>query len=314
MSPVINPTQEQRKLVPIDMVLQWDQSIQIRGGIDDEKVEAYRQIIKDSGGYMDPCRVYVEILGSDGPFWIADGFHRIKAYQAEGATKIPFVIKVGNKSKALKFALGENGHHGAQLTNAQKRHAAGMAVLDPEIGNLADAEIAKLIGCSPSLIATCRKGESLEEAAKKRIAKHQSKNGTVKGEDGEGPIWPEMDHSTVGQGESESTAPASSQARQRKPKETRPTKAMLLKQIESWIDDDLVDEQDVIDLFEVANAQYKFVAKPGAECTLRVVGRNGRAQLETKVIVKDLKFEIITLKYEGDGKIQEVLKTKEGEE
>ena len=303
-----SPETTQTKLVPIDKVKLWDRSLQVRGGIDPEKVERYREIIRENGGYMDPCRVFTEEIGGDGPHWIADGFHRIAAYEAEGALKIPFTIKVGDEEKAFVFALGENGHHGAQMTNAEKRHAANMAVVHPIVGNKTDVEIAKLIGCSASLVSDCRRGETPKSKSAKAKAKQEPKFTLV--DNGDLPDFePDSNVGVVEEQassprETESSAPRSATASERKPKETRPTREAMLKQIDSWVNSEVVDEADIIALFETANAGYRFVAKAGSTCKLRIVGKNGKAQCEAEVLIKDLKFESLTVKYEGEGKIQ----------
>jgi len=58
----------------------------------------------------------------------ADGFHRIHAALKTGATKIECEVLQGSKADALKFALGRNVDHGLRRTNADKRHAVGIAL------------------------------------------------------------------------------------------------------------------------------------------------------------------------------------------
>ena len=159
--------EDQRKLVPLEKILTYDRSLQVRGEILAAKVERYMATMMDNGtdgapGYMDPIMVFYE--DDDSPRWIADGFHRIEAAQKVGAAKMPVIFRQGTRSKALRFALGENGHHGFPMTNKEKRCAAALAVLDPELGKLTDQKIAGLIGCSPSLISDARRG--LTPAAK----------------------------------------------------------------------------------------------------------------------------------------------------
>jgi hypothetical protein len=286
------PAKDMRKLVPLDKIATYDRSIQVRGGIDPAKVERYRAIMRDNGidgavGYMDPIVVFYET--DDGPRWIADGFHRIESAIAEKLEKIPTILRLGSRTKALRFALGENGHHGAPMTNAEKRHAAGLAVLDLEIGNLPDAEIARLVGCSTSLVADCRRGETPASKASKRAAKQQKRPPATSAPEPVSDPLPEPIASTP----------------VRPPKDAveRPTKVKLLKQIQEWIDLDMLDEADIIGMFDCANAEYRYVPKPGCLTTLRVVGRNGRVQCEAEVVMKELGVDWVTLKYEREGKI-----------
>ena len=293
MTPTPTAT-DKKKYAPLELVLKYDHSLQVRGGIDPAKVERYRKIMRDNGedgkvGTMDPITVFYET--DDGPRWIADGFHRIEAAVAEKAETIPTLYRQGTKSRALRFALGENGHHGYPMTNAEKRHAAEMAVLDPDLGEMKDKDLARLIGCSQSLIADARRGETPEvktEKAKKRAAKKNS----------DAPAAP-----TNGKQEAENSAPREVTIRERTPKNVPPTKASILKQIASWIDLDMVDEAEVVELFNTANSAYYFTARPGQVVTLRVIGKNSRAQVETEVVVKEVSLSKVTFRYEGEGKL-----------
>lgn len=278
---------DKKKLVQLEKIATYDRSLQVRGGLDQEKVERYRQIMRDNGedgaaGVMDPIMVFCE--GDDGPRWIADGFHRIAAAEAEGVEKIPVILRDGTRLKALRFALGENGHHGAPMSNAEKRHAAGMAVLDPDLGKKTDKEISRLVGCSPSLVSDCRRGETPEVKAEKRTRKQREPKPTPA---------PTLD-----------AAPSTAPAPARTPLAAeRPTKAKLLKQIREWIDLDMVDEADVVGLFDTETAAYYFIGRPGTVVPLKIVGRSGRAQTETEVVIKSVAVDGVVLRFEGEGKI-----------
>ena len=282
------PTQ---KLVSIEKVMEYDRSLQVRGGIDPAKVERYREILRDNGedgapGHMDPIVVFRKT--DDGPRWIADGFHRIDSYEAEGRDKIPVIFREGDRTKALRFALGENGHHGAQMTNAEKRHAASMAVLDPELAKMTDLSIAKLIGCSPSLVGDCRRGESPEVKAEKRARKRTA---------------PAAEPTPSARQESESPAPREATARERRPVDNRPTKTQVLRQIQDYLTSGVVDEEDLLKLMESPGGEWKWVKKAGEVAALKIVGKTGRAQVQCNVVVKEIALDAITLKYEGEGKV-----------
>jgi ParB-like chromosome segregation protein Spo0J len=285
---------DKKKCAPLELVLTYDHSLQVRGGIDPAKVDRYRKIMKDNGedgkvGTMDPITVFYET--DDGPRWIADGFHRIDAALAEKAETIPTVYRQGTKSRALRFALGENGHHGAPMTNAEKRHAAEMAVLDADLGEMKDKDLARLVGCSQSLIADARRGETPEVKTEKSKKRADKKNvGTAASP-------------ASGKQDDESPAPREATARERTPKDVKPTKAAILKQIQSWIDLDQVDEAEVVELFNTAEYAYYFMGRPGQTVTLKVVGKNNRAQVETEVVVKEVSLSKVTFRYEGDGKL-----------
>ena len=270
------PKPEWRYLsIPIKDITQ-DHAMQVRGGVDPKRVEEYAAIIKEHGR-MDAMAIFTEANGT--MLWLADGFHRIQSYAKAGLECAPCKVRVGSKSEALLWSLRENGHHGAPMTNAQKRHAADIAVADKTIGEMADKDIAALIGCSPSLVASARKGETPKQATAKTKAKKSKR-------------------------ETESTAPRSATARERKPTEApKPTKAAILKQIESWVDLDQIDEAEVVGLFDSKTARYRFLPVDGGTTTLRVIGKSGREQILIPVVVKSLEFDKIILKFEGEGKV-----------
>ena len=262
--------------IPLADITQ-DHAMQVRGEVDPKRVDEYTAIIKEHGR-MDAMAVFTENNGT--MLWLADGFHRIQSYAKAGLEVAPCKVRTGSKSEAVKYALKENGHHGAPMTNAQKRHAAGIAVADKTIGEMADKDIAALIGCSPSLVASARKGETPKQATAKTKAKQSGKR------------------------EAESAAPRSATARERKPAEApKPTKAAILKQIEEYVDRDQVDEAEVVDLFATKTARYRFLPVDGSVTSLRIIGKSGREQVLIPVVVKSLEFDKLILKFEGDGKV-----------
>ena len=266
--------------VPIGEIVE-DRSIQVRGQVFPERVEAYRKIIKEHG-VMDRIDLFCEdptIARSKAPFFIADGFHRIAAYRLEGIDSIPARLHVGTKSEAIWYALQKNGRHGVPLTNAEKRNAANLAVLDPIIGNMTDKQISQRIGCSATLVAQARRGETKQQTVSKAKERQKQKI------------------------EKESAAPRSVTTKERKPLDITPTKSQILRQTQDYLTNDVVDEADLLKLMEGPHEEYRWVKKPGEVTTLVVVGKSGRVQARTEVLVKEITLDTITLRYEGDGKV-----------
>jgi len=245
-----------------------DPTLQIRVDFDTGVVKEYAAIVADRD--MDP----VTLFDTGKALLLADGAHRRAAYIKAGKTEIPAVTVKGTHSDALRYSIQKNCRHGIKVTNQDKRRAASLAVLDADLAKLPDAELGELIGVSGTLVADCRRGET-PAAKRERAASRKSKNG-------QGPAVVSV------------TA-----HERRKVGETRPTKAMCLKSIESWTNDSLVDEADIIKLFESAKGEYVFLPKEGGDLKVTVVGKTGRAQIaDIKMIVKDLNFEEIKLKSE----------------
>jgi ParB-like chromosome segregation protein Spo0J len=264
-----------RKMVPIERIIE-DATLQVRGGINPATVKKYEALIKEQG-FMDPIDIFFELgapITAETKFKLADGFHRLAAYRAAGAEKAPCNIRPLSHSEAVRFSLQRNGHHGEAPTNAEKRSMAEHAVLDAEIGMATDKEIAAMIGCSASLVASARRGESKAQATAKKA------EATVRKSQKSQPS------------KSEPKAPAA------KPLNEHPTKAATLKQIESLLNTEVIDEPDLLKLMETKEAQYSWVRRPGGIVNLKVVSKNGREMFTAKVVVKEIGLADIILKSE----------------
>ena len=132
-----------------------DAGTQVRAGLNEATVTDYAEALAD-GAKFPPVIVF-----HDGSRYIAaDGFHRIHAAVRNGATQIECDVRKGNKSDALKFALGCNVHHGLRRTNADKRHAVGMAL--KEFPRLSDVAISELCLVGRELVAEIRKTQPVD--------------------------------------------------------------------------------------------------------------------------------------------------------
>lgn len=74
---------------------------------------------------------------------------------------------------------------------------------------------------------------------------------------------------------------------------------MALKQIEQIVNDEIIDEQDILKLFESAKGAYVFLPKIGGDIRVTVIGPTGRKQIEEiKMICREYTFDSIKLKSE----------------
>ena len=78
--------------------------------------------------------------------FLGDGFQRIHAAMKAGFTEIQADIREGTERDALLFSTCANAAHGLQPTNADKRKAVTLLILDPEWTEWSDRQIAKHIG------------------------------------------------------------------------------------------------------------------------------------------------------------------------
>ena len=264
--------------VPIDNIIE-DPYFQVRGMIQPERVDRYAAAIQELGAldpmdvfYTEPLTTEVKIT-SDTKFYLGDGFHRLAAYRKVGGfEKVPCLIRIGSRVEALKYSLRKNGHHGMPPTNAEKRNMAERAVLEPEVGEMTDLQIAQLIGVSPSLVALCRRGETKSQTTKKA---RERKGGSSGG--GGQPLVPVMAHE------------------RRKPGTAQITGPMALKEIESWLNDELISEEEILDMLKTANAAYVLVPRPGESVNLKVVSRSGKDMFLGPMVVKSIGLSEIVL-------------------
>ena len=129
-----------------------DAGTQVRAGLNEATVTDYAEAMA-GGAKFPPVVVF-----HDGNRYIAaDGFHRIHSAVRNGATQIEGDIRKGSKADALKFALGCNAHHGLRRTNADKRHAVGMAL--KEFPNLSDRALAEICLVGHPFVADVRRAQ-----------------------------------------------------------------------------------------------------------------------------------------------------------
>ena len=113
-----------------------DGGTQARSGLNEAVVNEYRQLLVDSfhekkeGSWVfrDPIVVFYD--GTD--YWLADGFHRVKACQLHGRYVAHADIKQGTRRDAILYAVGANADHGLPRSNADKRRAVMTLLEDAE--------------------------------------------------------------------------------------------------------------------------------------------------------------------------------------
>ncbi|MCG8365652.1 MAG: ParB/RepB/Spo0J family partition protein, partial [Pseudanabaenales cyanobacterium] len=65
-------------------------------------------------------------------YWLADGFHRFKAYEELGSSTALANVQQGTQRDAILFSVGANASHGLRRTNADKRRAIMRLLTDSE--------------------------------------------------------------------------------------------------------------------------------------------------------------------------------------
>ena len=127
-----------------------DAGTQVRSEISDYIVREYAEALGD-GATFPP----VVVFRADGVDVLADGFHRVCAYQQAGRDEIDADVYEGGPAEALWFALGANRAHGQRLSEGDKRRAIEMAY--QAWPDLSQTRIAAHVGCGQQYVGKVRR-------------------------------------------------------------------------------------------------------------------------------------------------------------
>ncbi len=117
--------------------LRLDQRAQPRAALNFFTVDEYAEAMRD-GAQFPPITVFHD--GTD--YWVADGFHRVKAAEQIGLTDIAADVRQGTLRDAILFSVGANALHGMRRTNADKRRAVMTLLQDDEWAQWPQTKIA----------------------------------------------------------------------------------------------------------------------------------------------------------------------------
>jgi hypothetical protein len=131
---IAQPTHE---MLPIAQIRR-DGGTQPRSRLNEEVVAEYAEDMQN-GRIFPPVVVYYD--GQD--YWLADGFHRVKAAEQAGLESIAVDLRHGTRRDAVLFSVGANAAHGLRRTNADKRRAVIRLLSDPEWSKWSNREIAR---------------------------------------------------------------------------------------------------------------------------------------------------------------------------
>ena len=122
---------------------------QVRSEISEYIVAEYLDALRE-GARFPPVVVF---RSKDGDV-LADGFHRVQAYQQAGRSEIEANVHQGGRDEALWFALGANRAHGQRLSRDEKRFAIEIAYRSwPDVSQV---RIAAQVGCNQGYVGKVR--------------------------------------------------------------------------------------------------------------------------------------------------------------
>lgn len=138
--------------------IRMDGGTQPRAKLFEEVVADYAEDMKQ-GAEFPPVVIYYD--GEE--YWLADGFHRVRAKEAIGAKEVTAEVHLGTQRDAVLHSVGANAAHGLRRTNADKRRAVNRLVRDREWRKWSDREIARRCGVSNSFVGDVRRELSVIE-------------------------------------------------------------------------------------------------------------------------------------------------------
>ncbi len=123
-----------------------DAGTQSRLKIDHKLVDDYTECMHE-GDKFPPV-----VLFHDGSnYYLADGFHRLKAAMAVGKVNIASDVRSGNRDDALWFSIGANRTNGKRVGHGDKKNAITLAITN--FPDKSQQEIANQVGCSQQYVA-----------------------------------------------------------------------------------------------------------------------------------------------------------------
>ncbi len=107
-----------------------------------------REMVKDSTERMHEGDKFPHVVlfhyGSN--YYLADGFHRLKAAMAVGKVNIASDVRSGNRDDALWFSIGANRTNGKRMGHGDKKNGIILAL--KSFPQKSQKEIADQVGCA----------------------------------------------------------------------------------------------------------------------------------------------------------------------
>ena len=128
-----------------------DGGTQPRSSINQTVVEEFAADMRD-GATFPPVIVFYD----GDQYWLADGFHRVRAALMLGSSSIACDIHQGDRRAAVLYSCGANSSHGLRRTNEDKRRAVIVLLNDDEWLAWSDREIARRCGVHHDTVGKLR--------------------------------------------------------------------------------------------------------------------------------------------------------------
>lgn len=148
--------------------IRTDGGTQSRAAINEATVADYAEAMEDPATVFPPVVVYYD--GRD--YWLADGFHRLAAWERIGRDEVPADVRQGDRRRAILHSCAANAAHGLRRSNADKRRAVTTLLDDDEWSQWSNREIARRCGVGEALVRSLRSERSDDGGPRTYTTKH----------------------------------------------------------------------------------------------------------------------------------------------
>lgn len=133
-----------------------DVGTQMRVQMSPETVRDYAEQMRN--GLWDDARPVCVVFYDEAEdcFWLADGFHRLAAFEECGFQLVKADVRNGTRRDAVLEAARANALHGLPRTTADKRRAVETLLADPEWSQWSNREIARHIHVDDKTVGKIR--------------------------------------------------------------------------------------------------------------------------------------------------------------
>jgi hypothetical protein len=199
--------------------IRLDGGTQPRAQLSHETLDDYALAMK-AGAVFPPVVVFYD--GTD--YWLADGFHRVRAALLEEIGDVLADVRQGTQRDAVLYSVGANSDHGVPRNNEDKRRAVRRLLEDSEWVQWSDHTIADRCRVSQPFVSKLRE-QTEREAGKGNnvITFCESETGNVP-ETKSVPVIPQSRkyRTSTGKTATMSVPPRNGGIQSRKKKETQP--------------------------------------------------------------------------------------------
>ena len=131
--------------------IRLDGGTQPRAALDPDVINDYAKAM--SNGAKFPA---VTVFYDGERYWLADGFHRVKAAEAAGLKSIECDIRQGTLEDARWYSFSANKSNGLRRTTQDKQRAVRAALLHPNGVAASDRQIARHVGVDQKTVTNWR--------------------------------------------------------------------------------------------------------------------------------------------------------------